>query len=392
MDLDLIAELAIGTADADDPEVRAIRASLASDPEFAADFNSFQRFLRRLLDDGPGPEPPAGLVLRTIVLVESYKAKHKFDTGYEAVAAELQADAARRLRPLIHKQLKALPKGTFADKQEAARWVNGELRRFSLAIQDTITGQPAVLIALPAEPASGGHLVFLVRPPGGEEYRTLQYGNVASEKCLAMEKLPPFALIPAPEPPSHEKINFYDYFYSINESVSKFTAEDRVVTGTGSAGGSPWVEKASAMLGSLPGDYAVLAEALAAANHGLRRAIADRLQPALNAHVQAMPQGTHEEKQAVCKWVNAELRPFGLAVRCPNTGLPAILVADTQGADRSKSRFRFEIVNADGKKTRTFGKAQLPPLELIEDKPRVEALVGWADRVKRSPSPKSRAD
>jgi HEAT repeat protein len=108
-----------------------------------------------------------------------------------------------------------------------------------------------------------------------------------------------------------------------------------------------------------------------------KQEFAQRLTPLLNTHLRRAPQDTYIEKQAIASWVNAELRALGLAIRCPKTGRPAILIADIRSGGAETSRFRLEVVNENGRRERTFTTAHnLPELELIEDSPRLEGLAG----------------
>jgi hypothetical protein len=108
-----------------------------------------------------------------------------------------------------------------------------------------------------------------------------------------------------------------------------------------------------------------------------KQEIAHRLAPLLNKHLHGLKQDTYTEKQAIASWVNSELRSLGLAIRCPKTGRPAILIADIRSGGEESSRFRLEIVNEEGRRERTFTTAhELPDLELIEDSPRLEGLAG----------------
>ena len=112
----------------------------------------------------------------------------------------------------------------------------------------------------------------------------------------------------------------------------------------------------AALLKAIPADtnYGQVAAVLSEANRDVRREMAARLEPVLNAHIQAMPHETHEEKKTLANWVNAEVEPFGLAVKCPKTGLPAKFRGHP-GHWPGIGRFGFEVY-IDGKR-----KAWLPP-------------------------------
>jgi len=78
-----------------------------------------------------------------------------------------------------------------------------------------------------------------------------------------------------------------------------------------------WRKMFSVQLSSLPQDYVSLASASAAKSHCFREELAKGLQASLNAHVRTFPRETYAEKQAICSWVNAQLRQLGLNIRCP---------------------------------------------------------------------------
>ncbi len=143
-------------------------------------------------------------------------------------------------------------------------------------------------------------------------------------------------------------------------------------------------EHLAALLATVPdsGGYVEQAQSLQELHHDFRREMAARLQPLLNVHIQAMPHDTYEEKKALARLVNDELRRFDLAIKCPKTGLPALLVGDP-GNHPEIGRFCIEIKAEDGKRKRTVNTPQLPQLELMEAAPRREALSEWHDRVGR---------
>lgn len=128
--------------------------------------------------------------------------------------------------------------------------------------------------------------------------------------------------------------------------------------------------------------YANDAQTLVELNHSFRREMAARLQPAFNAHIQAMPHGTYEEKKALARWVNEELRRFDLAVKCPKTGQPSLIHAGP-GNHPEIGRFQLEHKTAEGKNVRSVNTPELPYIELMEAAPRREALAEWREKVGR---------
>lgn len=137
----------------------------------------------------------------------------------------------------------------------------------------------------------------------------------------------------------------------------------------------------AAILATLPKDaaYGELAPKLADLTREFRREIATILQPALNRHVQAMPQDNLDAKKKIGEFVNDELERFGLAVRCPNTGLPAKLKG--LGGDwGGTGRFAFEVYS-EGKRVRPSVSVNLPELHLIDMSPVQETQVIHQERV-----------
>lgn len=127
-------------------------------------------------------------------------------------------------------------------------------------------------------------------------------------------------------------------------------------------------------LAATPNDYSECYKIVSHLLHTFRSDVAALLGPRLNEALKGKPQDTYDEKQALASWVNNELRQLGLAIRDPNSGKPAILVADVKGGVDSPSRFRFEIRGEDGTRKRTFSSRSLPELELMEDELRREPL------------------
>ena len=115
-----------------------------------------------------------------------------------------------------------------------------------------------------------------------------------------------------------------------------------------------WIKRTETLLASLPEDYGRRYAQMVELSHTFRASLAAAMEPLLNARLKAKtPQDTYEQKHALVAWVNHELRLLGLAIRCPKTGLPAILVADTQDAEHSTIRFRLQIRDTHGKQKKT---------------------------------------
>lgn len=117
--------------------------------------------------------------------------------------------------------------------------------------------------------------------------------------------------------------------------------------------------------------------------HQFRQTAATLLEGPLNAHLAQMPQTTAREKQDLARWVNAQLRELGLALRCPKTGRPSVLISDVKEGGSDIGRFRFENRDENGAKVRTVTLQELPELQLMEDLPRVEPLVEWSQSIRK---------
>ncbi len=116
----------------------------------------------------------------------------------------------------------------------------------------------------------------------------------------------------------------------------------------------------------LPKDYASRREALTALNDATRVAIAKALEAPLNAHAATLPQDTYEDKKTLAKWINAELRQFGLALKCDRTDRPCILVGNP-GNRPDVGRFMLQYMDERGKLHHPLTSVTLPKLELMTD-------------------------
>jgi hypothetical protein len=117
---------------------------------------------------------------------------------------------------------------------------------------------------------------------------------------------------------------------------------------------------------TLPADYARRRESLVQLFDACRMEMAGALEPALNARVALMPHETYEDKKTVANYVNAELRRFGLAIRCPRTGLACSLRADP-GRRPTIGQFQLDVVNEEGRRIHPYRSVELFPLTLALD-------------------------
>lgn len=109
--------------------------------------------------------------------------------------------------------------------------------------------------------------------------------------------------------------------------------------------------------------------------------VISKLEPVLNSRLAAMPQRTLEEKQTLCRWVNAELRSLKYSIKCPKTGLPAILHA-VKGHKPDEGRFQIELLGGELGRRRTKTFQVLFPLEFVAEPSRNEPLAqSWSTKV-----------
>jgi hypothetical protein len=127
-----------------------------------------------------------------------------------------------------------------------------------------------------------------------------------------------------------------------------------------------WGDRLGISRDSVTKSYAQLREELAAHSDASRKKIAAVLEPALNAKAAMLPHATYDEKKTLAKWANAELRRFGLAIRCPRTGKACLLMGNP-GGQPGKGRFVLEYTDESGKRHHPFTSVTLPHLELTLD-------------------------
>lgn len=141
------------------------------------------------------------------------------------------------------------------------------------------------------------------------------------------------------------------------------------------------------LLATVPTDvpYEEQAEEGAKVSHAFRQRLAERLGPELNKRLRGtdeiagIPHNTLDEKKELARWVNDQLEPLGLAVQCPNTGLPAKL-RGTKGNWPGVGTFCYQIYR-DGKPEKTAYADELPELTLIDATPPKEPEVTWQKAV-----------
>lgn len=128
---------------------------------------------------------------------------------------------------------------------------------------------------------------------------------------------------------------------------------------------SEWRSALRHALAATPDEYRSRHKALAAASVTFRLELARALEPALNAAAAAMPQESYEDKKALARWLNAELRTLGLALRDEVTGRPCLLVGDP-GNRPGLGRFVLDYLD-DGRRVHAWTSVTLPPLRIMPD-------------------------
>jgi hypothetical protein len=126
---------------------------------------------------------------------------------------------------------------------------------------------------------------------------------------------------------------------------------------------------------NLPDSYAERYAMMQSLRRSFYAELAKQLEPALNAYAQSQPQETWEERAALASWINRTLRQTGLALICPRTNRPAILISDVTGGNRRKMHFRFQTTEPSGRRVRSAMSLELPDLELTQAPLRVENLA-----------------
>jgi hypothetical protein len=116
----------------------------------------------------------------------------------------------------------------------------------------------------------------------------------------------------------------------------------------------------------LPSNYVDRRAALVAMSDTFREEMARAIAPALNENVQSLEQNSYEAKKTTAKYVNAELRRIGLAIRCPRTSEPTLLQA-YPGNHPDEGRYRLDYTDAEGRRHHTVSWNTLPQLELMPD-------------------------
>jgi len=131
------------------------------------------------------------------------------------------------------------------------------------------------------------------------------------------------------------------------------------------------------LFSNLPADFNDKLEAVNQIRSAIQLQLAKKFETSFNEYIGRQPQSTPSERRDLAPDLNAFLRSLGLAIKCPMTGLPAILIVDNAEANQQdKTRFRLEVKDRDGKRKRTKTYVScLPSFELIPALPRIESFA-----------------
>jgi hypothetical protein len=108
-------------------------------------------------------------------------------------------------------------------------------------------------------------------------------------------------------------------------------------------------------------------------NQMFHEELAGVLAPFLNQQLRDTPQQTLPQMREVATSVNADMKQLGIAIRCPATGQPSVLVAETKsGTEANVYRYRFQHTNGQGRPSRHSACRTLPELSLMPLPARIE--------------------
>lgn len=131
--------------------------------------------------------------------------------------------------------------------------------------------------------------------------------------------------------------------------------------------------------------YDAVAQRLEQVSRDIKREVAARLLPVLKDEMRRRPHESFDDKKILVKWVNDELRRFGLAIKSPKSDRAATLSCNA-GNHPEEGRFRLASEDNDGR-PQSFNTPRLSELldnlVLIDAPTRREALAEWHGRAGR---------
>ncbi len=128
------------------------------------------------------PSPTADRVRELLSAADPVEYPACFD-HLLALAVAVREELAGRLGPRLLAHARSLPQAAYAEKQELAKWVNGQLRQLGLAVRCPKTGRAAILLA--------------DHGPNPEKGRFQVQTAHDRKRTLSSVELPEFALMPA---------------------------------------------------------------------------------------------------------------------------------------------------------------------------------------------------
>lgn len=129
---------------------------------------------------------------------------------------------------------------------------------------------------------------------------------------------------------------------------------------------APLVESLTAALAKLPGDLHTRQAGLLGFDRAFKDAFGKALEPAMNAFVESAPRSTFEDRYTTADTVNRVLQELSLAIRCPRTGSPCIMLAHTvDGEQNAPLRYWLETVGHVGPRTRNLIAASTSGIRLM---------------------------
>jgi hypothetical protein len=157
---------------------------------------------------------------------------------------------------------------------------------------------------------------------------------------------------------------------------------------------APNVDKPDEQGSSMPSvdedRYATVAAQIEEETRTFRKGVAARLLPALKSKIEDGTYSSYDAKLGLVRWLNSELKRFNFSLRSPDTGLAAVLSADSTTRE---GRFKLKGEDEDG----TMQTLNIPTvadllakLALMETPVRREPLREWREKAQQQGSPAKR--
>ena len=116
-----------------------------------------------------------------------------------------------------------------------------------------------------------------------------------------------------------------------------------------------------ALFQDLPQDFESRYAQLQALHQAFHEQLAAQLEPSLNEHIRRQPAGGFQAKRKIATWVDKTTRDVGVTVTDPDTGNPALLVAEYKKTREPNSGSCFGLL-APGR----YGIGRIDGEELLE--------------------------